>query len=202
VIAGAITVVAATRLEARAVRRAVAGARVVEAGVGLGRLRGKVPGDAIVTCGLAGALRPDLPTGSVIVPDRVLRPDGEWLECDAVLVDSLVAAARRLGMEAERGPLVTVSVIVRGSARDEWARRGCVAVDMETGLLTAPRIAAVRVILDTPHREISEVWRHPALALLRPAAWGEAVWLLREAPRCAARAASVLAAALFAGASG
>lgn len=192
----AITVVAATRLEARAIRRAVAGARVVEAGVALGRLRAPVAGDAVVTCGLAGALRPALPTGSVIVPDRVLRPGGEWLGCDPVLVEVLVAAARRLGMEPERGPLATSPELVRGSAREQWARRGCVAVDMETGLLTTPRVAAVRVILDTPDREISEAWRHPALALLRPAAWGEAVWLRREAPRCAALAAAVLAEAV------
>jgi hypothetical protein len=192
----AITVVAATRLEARAVRRAVAGARIVEAGVGLGRLRAPVAGDAVVTCGLAGALRSGLPTGSVIVPDRVLRPNGDWLECDPGLVQILAAAAQRLGMEPERGPLATATALVLGPARERLARRGCVAVDMETGLLTAPRVAAVRVILDTPDREISEVWRHPALALLRPAAWGQTAWLYREAPRCAARAAAILAAAL------
>ena len=191
-----LTVVAATRLEARAVHRAVAGARIVEAGVGLERLRAPVAGDAVVSCGLAGALRPGLPTGSVVVPDRVLRPDGEWLDCDPGLVQILVAAARGLGMEPERGSLATARVLVRGAAREQWARRGCVAVDMETGLLSAARVAAVRVILDTPDREISEVWRHPALALLRPAVWGQAAWLFREAPRCAARAASVLAAAV------
>lgn len=192
----ALTVVAATRLEARAVHRAVAGARIVEAGVGLDRLHAPLAGDAVVTCGLAGALRSGLATGSVVVPDRVLRPNGDWLECDPGLVQILAAAARRLGIEPERGPLATSPAIVRGPAREGWARRGCVAVDMETGLLTAPRVAAVRVILDTPDREISEVWRHPALALLHPAAWGEAVWLYREAPRCAARAAAVLAAAV------
>ncbi len=191
-----ITVVAATRLEARAVHRAAAGARIVEAGVALDRLRAPLVGDAVVTCGLAGALRSGLPTGSVIVPDRVLRPNGDWLECDPGLVHILAAAARRLGMEPERGPLATAPMLVRGPAREQWARRGCVAVDMETGLLTAPRVAAVRVILDTPDREISEVWRHPALALLRPSTWGEAAWLYREAPRCAARAAAILAAAV------
>ncbi len=74
--------------------------------------------------------------------------------------------------------------------------RGCVAVDMETGLLTAPRIAAVRVVLDTPERDLSEVWRWPALAFAHPGVWREALWLSREAPRCARRAAAVLAVAL------
>jgi hypothetical protein len=192
----AVTVVAATRLEAWAVRRALPGARVVEAGVGLIRLRGDPPGPVVVTCGLAGALRPDLPTGTVIVPEAVRRPGGAWVACDPALVASLVAAARRLGFEPERGPLATAPALVRGAARTWWAGQGCAAVDMETGLLTAPRVAAVRVILDTPERDLSEVWRRPLLAFACPAAWREAAWLCREAPRCARRAAAVLAAAL------
>lgn len=191
-----VTVVAATRLEAWAVRRALPGARLVEAGVGLSRLRGDPPGGAVVTCGLAGALRPDLPTGTVIVPEAVRRPGGAWVACDAALVASLLAAARRLGLEPERAPLATAPALVRGAARAWWAEQGCAAVDMETGLLTAPRIAAVRVILDTPERDLSGAWRRPVLALARPAAWREALWLCREAPRCARRAAAVLAAAL------
>jgi hypothetical protein len=67
---------------------------------------------------------------------------------------------------------------------------------METGLLTAPRIAAVRSILDTPARELSGAWQAPLRALLRPDVWGEAMWLGREAPRCARRAAAVVGEAL------
>ena len=195
-----MTVIAATRLEAWAVRRAVRGERVIEAGVGLSRLRGKELGQAVVTCGLAGAVRPGLPTGSVIVPEKVLRPGGGWLTCDPSLVEALVAAARALGLEPERGPLGTALTFVRGAARESWGERGCVAVDMETGLLTASRIAAVRVVLDTPERDLSEVWRRPARVFAHPAVWREAVWLCREAPRCARRAAAVLAAALRASA--
>ena len=168
-----VTVIAATRLEAWAVRRALRHGRIIEAGVGLRRLRVKDLGEPVVSCGLAGAVRPGLPTGSVVIPKRVLRTDGEWVTCDPFLVDLLVAAAR-----------------------ESWAERGCAAVDMETGLLTAPRIAAVRVILDTPERDLSEVWRRPALAFVRPESWREALWLLREAPRCAGRAAAVVAAGL------
>jgi len=192
----AATVIVAVGVEARAVRRALPRARIVVAGVGLSRLRGPVPGPVALSCGLAGALRPDLQTGTVVVPDRVLRPDGGWLRCDPDLVDALAAAARRLALPLERGPLATCPTIVRGPARDQWARQGCVAADMETGLLAAPRVAAVRVVLDTPARELSEVWLRPLLALARPSAWPEALWLAREAPRCARRAAAVLAAAL------
>ena len=121
----AVTVIVATRLEAWAVRRAVRGERIIEAGVGLGRLPREELGGVVVTCGLAGAVRPGLPTGSVIIPEKVLRPDGRWLSCDPSLVTSLVAGARNLGLEPDRGPLGTASTLVRGAARASWAARGC-----------------------------------------------------------------------------
>jgi hypothetical protein len=192
----AITVVAAMWLEAWAVRRAAPRARIVVTGIGLRGLGPEVPGGAVIVCGLAGGLRDDLPTGAVVVPDRVLRPDGTWLDCDPPLVEALAAAARRLNLQPDRRPLATATALVRGRARARLAARGCVAVDMETGRIAAPRVAAVRTILDTPAHEISDVWQDPLHALLRPAVWGEAVWLGREAPRCARRAAAVLAAAL------
>lgn len=194
--ASGVTVITATRLETWAVRRAVHGGRVVEGGIGLSRLPARHIDHAVVTCGLAGAVRPGLPTGSVVIPEKVLRPGGEWVTCDPPLVGDLVAAARALGLEPECGPLGTAMTMVRGEGRQSWAERGCVAVDMETGRLDAPRIAAVRVVLDTPERDLSEAWERPVLLFIRPAAWGEALWLCREAPRCARRAAAVLAGAL------
>lgn len=191
----AITVVAAMWLEAWAVRRAAPKARLVVAGMGLRALRTTLPG-AVIACGLAGGLRDDVPAGTIVVPDRVLRPDGTWLTCDPELVEALAAAASRLGIALERGPVATTTLLVRGAARPKLAARGCVAVDMETGLLRATRVAAVRAILDTPSHEISDVWHDPMRALLRPSAWAEAVWLGREAPRCARRAAAVVAGAL------
>ena len=191
-----VTVITATRLETWAVRRAVRNGRVVEAGVGLSRLQSPDIDHAVVTCGLAGAVRRGLPTGSVVIPEKVLRPSGEWVTCDPLLVSDLVAAARALGLEPECGPLGTATTMVRGDGRRSWAEQGCVAVDMETGRLSAPRIAAIRVVLDTPERDLSEVWERPVLVFTRPSAWGEALWLCREAPRCARRAAAVLGAAL------
>jgi hypothetical protein len=191
-----LTVVAATGIEARAVRRRAPGVRVLETGIGLTRSSAVAAGDPVVSCGLAGALCGGLQEGSVIVPDRVLRPDGGWLICDPALADALATAARRIGIEPVRGPIATVPDIVDGASRDAWARRGCLAADMETGLLRADRVAAIRVIMDTPERPLSPAWRHPALALLRPWLWPQAAWLWRAAPRNADRAASVLAAAL------
>ena len=187
-------IVTATSLEARAARRALPGDEVYEAGIALA----KGPdgwGDVVVSCGLAGALREDLPSGTVLVPLEVERPDGTRLRCDAEMVRAYVAAARSLGLEPVCDPLLTASTVLRGDDRARWARRGFAGVDMETGLLRAPRVAAVRVVLDTPQRELKADWLHPARAMLDPRNWPEAAWLAREAPRCARRAAEVVAAA-------
>ncbi|HSR24032.1 MAG TPA: hypothetical protein VLW53_10810 [Candidatus Eisenbacteria bacterium] len=195
------TILAATGLEARAVRRTLPRARVVRTGMALSRLpAGDVSlAGAVVACGLAGSLRAELPAGTVLVPRRVLRPDGRWLECDPALVESLAAAARRLGHEPRLGPMATAETLVTGAARRAWAARGCLGVDMETGLLQVERVATVRVVLDTPERELHPAWRRPVTALWRPAAWAQLPWLAVEARRCARLAAGVLAAALSAG---
>lgn len=173
-------------------RRALPGARLVRAGVSLSRLRGPLAGP-VVTCGLAGALRPEVPTGTVLVPECVIRPDGAALRCDPQLVEALLAAARQLGLEPMQGPMLTSKTLVVGARRAEWAERGCVGADMETGLLEEGRVASVRVVLDTPEREVSAVLQHPARAIWQPRAWGELAWLARQAPRCARLAADVLA---------
>lgn len=190
------TIVAATRLEARAVRRAWPGARIVHAGVGLTHARGDELGDVVVSCGLAGGLDIALHTGAVLVPHVVLRPDGEMLECDRALVGVLEQAARHLGYEPEAAPLVTCGTLIVGDARHAWRQRGYTGVDMETGLIRAPRVAAVRVVLDTPGHELDAAWLHPISVVLHPTAWRQLQWVRREAPRCARIAAEIVAAAL------
>jgi hypothetical protein len=191
-----LTVVAATGLEARAVRRALPGVRLVRAGIGLSRLGPATRlGGAVVACGVAGSLRADVGTGAVLVPDRLLVPDGTGRACDEELVAALVAGARRLGLEPDRRPLLTAPALAVGAAREALAATGCAGVDMETALLDAERLATVRVVLDTPGRDLSAAWRRPATALLRPSAWAQLPWLAREGPRCARLAAAVLAAA-------
>lgn len=191
-------VLAATRVEARAVRRVLPDARLVLAGVRLSRLRGPLPGQ-VVLCGVAGSVRSDVPTGTVLVPERVLTPSGRVLECDAGLVAALVAGARALGLEPDLRPLVTLPGLVTGGERRAWAARGCAGADMETGLVEGVPVATVRVVLDTPDRELSPAWGRPWTALWQPRAWTELPWLAREAPRCAHLAATVLRAALQGG---
>jgi len=123
----------------------------------------------------------------------VIRPDGSESRCDPALVDALVTGARRLGVDPVQEPMLTSERLITGAERAVWAARGCVAADMETGLLEVERLAAVRVVLDTPERELSGAWQSPARAIWQPRAWADLPWLLREGPRCARLAAEVLA---------
>ena len=191
-----VTVVTATPLEARAARAQLGDrARVVQAGIALRRLSEDL-GSIVISCGLAGGLRDDLPTGTVLVPRQVRRPDGAILTCDPDLVERLLRAARDLGTQPVDAPLVTSARIVRGVERTRWANEGYAGADMETGAIYAARLACVRVILDTPAHELSGAWEHPARVLFRPDAWFDIPFLAREAPRCAALAARVIAGAL------
>ena len=187
----AVTFIAATALECKALRRELPGARIVETGIALEKVRAGF-GDIVVSCGLAGGLRTDLPTGTLLIPHEVRRPDGSMVQCDPELVEAFAQSARRLGIEPVLDSLVTAGVIVRGPARAHWAAQGYAGVDMETGLISAVRVAAVRVVLDTPQHEISGDWRKPLRAMLKPWNWPQAFWLAREAPRAAALAARVV----------
>ena len=190
---GGVTIVAATSVEARAVRRvASANVRVVESGIAL-RKQPRFDGLAI-SCGLAGGLRDGVPTGTVLVPQRVRRPDGSELLCDDVAVRALTDAAQQLGFAVLSDPLVTASTLVYGgSERAALAAQGFAGVDMETGVISASRVACVRVILDTPQREISPVWLTPVRAMFAPRAWPDLPFLMREGPRCSAIAANIAA---------
>jgi hypothetical protein len=192
-----VTVIAATALEARELRRAAPHARIVECGIALARCDPASLGTSVVSCGLAGGLRDELPTGSVVIADRVRRPSGEELLCDRALHAQLVVSARKLGYDPLVAPMLTSeSVIVGNAERRRWAERGYAAVDMESGLIRAERVAVVRVILDTPEDEISAAWIHPRRAMMNPLLWPQAVWLGRNSPRCARIAAKIIAHAL------
>jgi Phosphorylase superfamily len=189
-----VVLIAATALERKALRRALPQARIVQTGIGLAHLHEPL-GDTVISCGVAGGLRGGIRTGTLLLPREVRRPDGRTLRCDPALVEALAEGAQKLGLEPLFDPLLTAQTIVNGTERAQWAQQGYAGVDMETGRLTAQRIAAVRVVLDTPENELSADWSTPLLAILNPANWAQAHWLAREAPRAAALAASVVAAA-------
>lgn len=166
---------------------------VIECGIALAK-HAQFDGLAI-SCGLAGGLRSGVSTGTVLVPRYVRRPDGSELQCDDVAVDALTFAAARLGCQVVQDPLVTSETLLHGNERQVWAAQGFAGVDMETGLLRAQRVACVRVVLDTPEREISPAWLQPARAMLQPRAWLDLPFLMREGPRCSRIAARIAAAA-------
>ena len=187
-------VAAATHLEERAARKELSGlgVRVVQTGIGKGG-RFNLP---VISCGLAGGLRRGVPSGTVLIPEEIARPNGERIRCAPDLVERLTAAARALGENPLNDPLVTGMTLVRGEARSQWAARGFAGVDMESGTLYAPKIAVVRVILDTPEHELSDAWLKPATVFFRSRAWRELPWLARNAPRFAHLAARIIRKAL------
>jgi Phosphorylase superfamily len=191
---GSPHILAPTLLEYWAVRRRLRSPRASWAGVRLARWQGAPAGSVVVVCGLAGALTSGREPGTVLVPEQVGLADGTTMRCDGELVRALAGAARSLGFEPETGPVLTAPSLVAGAARADWARRGFVAAEMETGLLAKRRlrVATVRVILDSPEHGISQEWQTPARAMLRPDLWGELWWLCRTAPAYALRAADVL----------
>ncbi len=179
-------------MEARAVRRAgVRNVRVIEAGIALSKYA--TFDDLAISCGLAGGLRTGVPTGTVLLPRCIRRPDGSELQTDAHALETLTRAAESFGYAVLHDPMVTSASIVQGPERATWAAQGYAAVDMETGLIQAPRVACVRVVLDTPEREISPLWIEPRRAMLRPAAWRDLPFLMREGPRCSQIAARIAA---------
>ena len=163
-------ILAPTFLEYWAVRRhtrTLPHAHTSWAGMRLARWKGTPQNSIVVVCGLAGALAPGLPPGTVLIPDRVGLADGSIMHCDPVLVQALVAAARNLHFRPDTGPMLTARSLIVGGDRHDWYQRGFVAADMETGLLAGQnlRVATIRVVLDSPEHGISQDWLRPARAL-------------------------------------
>lgn len=199
-----VQVLTPTALEYWAVRATFPAANVILSGVSLSR-RPETGGEIAITCGLAGGLDAELAPGTVVIPGWVGATDGRSFACDQTLVQALTAGARALGFEPDPRPLLTSPTFVTGSDRDYWSRRGFVAADMETGLLAERnlRVAAVRVVLDSPSHDLTEKWLRPGRAIMegsgpaaRFSAWRELFWLCGTAPRYSLRAARVLHAGL------
>ncbi len=194
-----VTVVCAMGVEARPVRRRAPRLRLVLAGIGLASLdRTELTTDVVFSVGLAGELAAELASGTVVIPAQTAREDGTLIDCDPAWSAALADASRRLGFPTVTLPLLSANSVVTGASRGRWAARGFAAVDMETALLAdmVGRVAAVRVVMDTPSREISSAWERPGRAMLDPRNWAQGAWLAREAPRLSTRAARVVAAAV------
>jgi hypothetical protein len=118
--------------------------------VGLGASRG-VPEGRLVSFGVAGALAPDLPLGTVIDATRVVDESG------AVLWEGAPLGAAC----ARTGTILGASRIVDDPAeRAELHRQtGAEAVDMESGPLarSGRLVGCLRAVSDTPSRRLGGV---------------------------------------------
>jgi adenosylhomocysteine nucleosidase len=121
--------------------------------VGLGVSRGVPEGDRLVSFGIAGSLRPDLPVGTVIDATRVVDESGAvlWEGCPlgaaAAFTGTILGADRIVDDPSERARL--------------RERTGADAVDMESAALArSGRLAGcIRAISDTPGSRLAGLAR-------------------------------------------
>jgi 4-hydroxy-3-methylbut-2-enyl diphosphate reductase len=181
-----LLVIAPLRIERMAVRRGLPEALVLRSGMGAARARSaalaatRIPADAVAVAGFCGAVAGGLRAGDVVVASEVRGPAG----VTGCASGPVVAALAALGIERVRvGPVASVDHLVRGAERGVLAGEGALAVDMESAWLAPAAagrpFAVLRVVLDTPAREI----HRPPTAL----ADGLAAWraLRRAAPALA-----------------
>jgi len=141
---GVATLACATRAELRAARRSGARAALV----GLGASNG-VPDGPLVSFGLAGALRDDLPVGTVLDVTRVVDGDG-----------AVLWSGEGLGV-SQSGTILAAERIVDDpdERRRLHARTGADAADLESGPLarTGRLRGGLRAVSDTPARPLNGI---------------------------------------------
>ena len=157
-----LLVIAPLRIECAAVRRGLPEALVLRSGVGAARARStallaaRIPAAAVAVAGFCGALGGGLRAGDVVVASEVPRTWGRDAMCERAARRCTIAA---LGMERVHvGPLISVDRLVHGAQRGLLAGEGALAVDIGVGVVgrrrRGGRFAVLRVVLDTPARDI------------------------------------------------
>lgn len=154
-------------IEARLVRSGARQAHVHRTGMGprnasaaAERLR-ELPGDAMFVIGFCGALERHLQPGEIVVADRVYTADDEGHAQSSVVCEGADRVAQALsqgGFSVHVAPVVCVGKLALGERREQLRLGGAAAVDMESvwlapGARERP-FAVVRVVLDTPDREL------------------------------------------------
>ncbi|MBQ0985847.1 1-hydroxy-2-methyl-2-butenyl 4-diphosphate reductase [Streptomyces sp. F63] len=131
---------------------------------GLSRGGPHTAGTAVLATGFCAALAPGMRPGDLVVAAETRDGDGS-VPCTgtAVLAAALARHTRaRPGTAVRTGPLAGTDHLVRGAERTRLHASGAIAADMEsaavlrTALAAGPRpVAAVRVVVDTPERELA-----------------------------------------------
>jgi adenosylhomocysteine nucleosidase len=171
-----VTLACATTAELRAARRAGAHGALVGLGAGNG-----VPDGALVSFGLAGALRDGLPAGTVLDATRVIDSEG-----------SVLWEGEPLGVAGARPATILAASAVVDAADERrrlHERTGADAVDLESGPLarTGRLHGVLRAVSDTPDRPLNGI----AGAVGRDGGydWSGLVRAFAKEPRGFARAA-------------
>jgi nucleoside phosphorylase len=183
-----MTVVCATRTEARAARRAGLKAAVV----GIGATR-ELPDGPLVSFGLAGALHDGFELGDVVDATRVVDSEG-----------TLLWEGRPVGARGARQATVLATTSVADDPAERRAlyeRSGADVADMESGVLarSGRLVGCVRSVSDTPSRPLgplatvidadgSLAWRGVLKALAQPRLTVGALAGVRRALRTLAEA--------------
>jgi hypothetical protein len=140
--ADGVTLACATRAELRAARRT--GARAVLVGLGA---RNGIPEGPLVSFGLAGALRDDLPVGSVLNVTRIVDAEG-----------ALLWSGEALGVSRAATILAGERIVDDPQERRRLHERtGADAIDLESGTLarTGRLRGVLRAVSDTPERPLN-----------------------------------------------
>lgn len=162
-----LLIAAPMRIEARLIASAAKDAYVHRTGMGpryamqaAQRLAG-LPGAALLVIGFCGALESSLRPGEIVVADRVYAADDEGHEpasVSCVGAETIAEALADDGLRVHTAPVVCVGRLALGERREQLRRAGAAAVDMESVWLApgaaARPFAVIRVVLDTPEREL------------------------------------------------
>jgi len=189
-----LLVIAPLRIECAAVRSVLPEALVVRSGMGSARARSaacyaaRIPAGAVAVAGFCGATAEGLRAGDVVVAGEVRGPDG----VTACVSEPLVAALAELGIaRVHVGPVTSADHVVHGAERAALAGEGTLVVDMESAWLAAAAgerpFAVLRVVLDTPSREVYRPFATlaggvAAWRALRRAAPALALWARGQGP--------------------
>jgi len=156
-----LAVLAPLSIEALALRCGLREARVIRTGAGPRRAQSCArrlaasPDRALAVAGVCGGVAAGLEPGDVVVASELQGDAGTRKLADA---EVLVAALRDLQIEAHFGPIRSEDHIVLGAERESLRASGAIAVDMESRWLAEAAgdrpFAVLRVIVDTPHREL------------------------------------------------
>ncbi|MFD7735840.1 1-hydroxy-2-methyl-2-butenyl 4-diphosphate reductase [Kitasatospora phosalacinea] len=123
---------------------------------------------ALLVAGFGAALGPGVRPGEVIVADRVT--DAEGGDHPLASAPALATALEEAGLRAHLGTHRTADHVVRGAERARLHHEGALAVDMEAAAVLAARaahapdlpVAVLRVVVDTPERELLRPGTLPA----------------------------------------